>query len=120
MKKILLVLLALLISIPVWAGECSERFSWLPNTDGITTGYKIYYGTVDSIYTESVDIGFPDLIEGRVHGEVLDLNCNTLIYFVCVAYSTTGEESTYSNQVSVNTLSNIPDPPTNLRFEEIK
>ncbi len=74
------------------------------NTDGslITnlTGYKIYYGTVSGRYTASIDVG-----------NVTSLSVTTLsssvplpgsYYIAVTAYDTAGNESVYSNEISLS------------------
>ena len=70
------------------------RFSWDAVVDARVSGYKVYWGTLSGIYNHSFDAGnvteviIPDLSEG-------------LAYFSSVtAYSSTGEESNYSVELS--------------------
>ncbi|GEM_PF-382678 len=80
-----------------WAGTAT--LSWDPNTESDLAGYKVYFGTVSSTYTQSVDVGLTttpatpqyivnNLIEGNTY------------FFAVKAYDTSGNESGYSNEVS--------------------
>lgn len=68
------------------------------NTDGSTLtdldGYKIHYGTASGIYTQTIDVG------NVTTYEVMGLNEGSTYYFATTAYDTSGNESTYSNEVS--------------------
>ncbi|MGB3223461.1 MAG: fibronectin type III domain-containing protein, partial [Desulforhopalus sp.] len=82
-----------------WAAHAD--FSWLPNdaSDG-TVGYVLYYGTSSRVYTESIDIGSPSLIGGRVHANVPQLAPGQKYFFTVTAYNAAGQESPYANEVA--------------------
>ncbi len=83
-----------------FAAECTEQFSWLPNSEGDIGGYKIYYGLDDGgPYTGVKDVGNPPPVDGRIWGEVSGLVCGDQYYFTCRAYNTAGLESDNSIQV---------------------
>ncbi|GBD96777.1 MAG TPA: hypothetical protein ENG83_07545 [Nitrospirae bacterium] len=77
----------------------SATLSWdapTTNSDGTPltdlAGYKVYYGTSSSNYTESVDIG-------NTTGAVVDSLSPGTWCFAVTAYDTSGNESDYSNEV---------------------
>jgi hypothetical protein len=89
----------LLISIlaaaaqPVSAGTAS--LAWDPVGDADLAGYRVYYGTSPTSYTQSVDVG--NVLSTTISG----LTDCTTYYFGVKAYDTAGNESTaYSNQVT--------------------
>lgn len=91
-----------------YSGEA--LLSWTPpttNVDGTPltdlSGYKIYYGTATGTYNSTLDVG------NTATSTVMNLTEKTTYYFAVTAYDTTGNESSYSNEVSKT----IPDltPP---------
>ena len=88
----------------------SVKFSWLPNSESDLAGYKIYYGEIEGgPYPNEIDIGKPDTIDGRIHGEIDGLDCNRIYYFICRAYNSQGEESDNSTQIVItNEVPGVP------------
>lgn len=83
-----------------FAGNCSEQFSWIPNTDAVN-GYRIYYGLNNlGPYPNVVEIVDIEPINGRIYWTVSGLECGYTYFFVCVAYNEIAE-SDYSIQVKV-------------------
>lgn len=82
-----------------YAAEVS--FSWLPNQETDLAGYKIHYGYQSGEYATVVDCELPAIVDGRVVFTVEDAP-DTLTYYACTAYSTTGETSDYSNELHYN------------------
>jgi len=69
--------------------------SWDLNTVPDLAGYQVYYGTASREYVYSIDVG--DIIVYR-----LDDFLDGVTYFIAVtAYDTSGNESDFSNEVSV-------------------
>jgi hypothetical protein len=88
---IAVILLAAAGSV-VSAGTASLAWDPVPDTD--LAGYRIYYGTSPTSYTQSVDVG--NVTQATISG----LTDCTLYYFGVKAYDTAANESTtYSNQV---------------------
>lgn len=86
----------------ILSGNGTALLSWTPpteNTDGSTltdlAGYKIYYGTASSSYTEIVTINNPGLSSYQID------NLTTADwYFVVTSVNSAGIESSYSTEVS--------------------
>ena len=91
---------------PTVASDSSIDFSWLPNSESNIAGYKIYYGTTEDVYPNSVDIknNVPNPTDGRIHGTVPGLMGGTTYYFACKAYNNLDLESDFSNKVEYITM----------------
>ena len=89
-----------------WAAEAN--FSWLPNdpSDG-TVGYILHYGKSSRNYTESVDVGSPAPVNGRVNASVSTLEAEQTYYFTVTAYNAQKSESSYPNEVIYTTPSSV-------------
>jgi len=93
----------------VFAGNAT--LSWDPptiNADGTPlmdlAGYKLYYGTTSGNYTSNIDIG------NVTTYQINNLTDGLTYYFAATAYDTSGNESSFSNEVS-KTISSPPPPP---------
>lgn len=127
MKKLLFsVLFVILFSVPALAGDCTEKFSWLPSVETVNshavTGYRIYYGPeiVDEAtgkYPKNQDQFLPEIVNGRMSGEVEGLDCGEVTHFVVVAYTASGIRSKYSNRTSVHYTPDMPAAPNGFRVE---
>lgn len=92
-----------------WAAQAD--FSWLPNdkSDG-TVGYILHYGKSSRKYTESVDVGSPSPVNGRIYASVSTLEAEQTYFFTVTAYNAQGNESSYPNEVKCTTSGSvIPD-----------
>jgi hypothetical protein len=89
-----------------WAAQAN--FSWLPNdtSDG-TAGYILHFGKSSRNYTESVDVGSPTPVNGRVSASVSTLEADQTYYFTVTAYNVEGYESPYPNEVVCTTPSSM-------------
>ncbi len=87
-------------------------FSWLPNSESDLAGYRLHYGTMSRIYTETVEVGLPGPVDGRVHASVSGLSEGVTYYFAAVAYNNAGVESEYSAEIVYTVGSSPTDPPT--------
>jgi hypothetical protein len=86
---------ALLISVALCACASGQQLEWDANQDdGLTVGYKIYYGSASSQYSGNVDVG--NVTEWPIPG---DWPRDQDYYFAATAYSAVGQESGYSNEV---------------------
>src|SRR6266699_2788388 len=78
------LLMAALISllVPALAEATSITIAWDPNTDSVTTGYYVYYGTQSGNYSGYVDVG------GATTAIINSQDSTTTYYFGVQAYST--------------------------------
>jgi len=106
--QIITFLFALLISQAALAAQAN--FSWLPNnsSDG-TVGYIIHYGISSRFYTESVDVGSPVPVSGRVRATVFNLEPEQTYFFTVTAYNAEGMESPYPNEIALDIPSDAVD-----------
>ncbi len=109
MKVLKMVILTVFLFTTVsFAADCTQQFSWLPNSEDDIAGYKIYYGLNDEgPYTGVKNVGNPAPIDGRIWGEVTGLVCGELYYFVCRAYNTATVES--DNSIQIDFVVTVPD-----------
>ena len=111
MRRVLLttfVALMVALATAASASAASLTLAWDPPTDGITTGYFVYYGTEPGVYPNRVDAG--DTNSFTVSG----LATSTKYYLVVRAYNTNGVLSDPSNEVSATTgttTGTTPPPP---------
>jgi hypothetical protein len=75
----------------------SVTLTWHPSVDTNVAGYKIYYGTVSHVYTNTVSVG-----------NVTNTTLNNLVagatyFFAATTYGASGLESGFSNEASYNT-----------------
>ena len=109
---VFLILLYLFISCHLtWAAELN--FSWLANSEPDVAGYRLYYGDSSRNYTDSIEIGhYP--VDGRINGTIYGLDISQTYYFAATAYSATGEESDFSNEIvhciGCDTIEENPGP----------
>ncbi|MDO8335764.1 MAG: MopE-related protein, partial [Candidatus Saccharibacteria bacterium] len=102
----LIVFLIIIFNTPtLFAAEA--LLSWDPpttNADGTTltdlSGYIVHYGTESGNYISSIDVGNVNTYT------ISTLTAGVRYYFSATAYDTSGNESSYSNEVSAN----IPVP----------
>ena len=85
-----------------------------PLTD--LSGYKIYYGIESNVYTHSINVG--NVTTYRAN----KFFAGNTYYFTVKAYDHIGNESPYSNEVSLTISSprKRPKPPKELRITNIK
>lgn len=103
MKVCITGILGIFLSATVaFAADCTEKFSWQPNTGTDIAGYKIHYGlTSGGPYTNTVDVGKLTTTGGRIVAEVPSFTCGKYYYVVATAYDSAGVESDYSTQVGL-------------------
>jgi Putative Ig domain/Fibronectin type III domain len=91
--RVALIIAAFLLLTPAFGQAASVRLEWDRNSDGITAGYFVYYGTESGKYSGTVDVGTST-------SAVVNLNDpNATYYFAVQAYSATGEKSPLSTEV---------------------
>lgn len=84
----------------------AAKLAWDPST-GDVQGYRLYYGTSASNYTNNVNVG--NVTEYNI--DSLPLQEGVTYYFAVKAYNAAGE-SAFSNQVSwTRGDTTPPDPP---------
>ena len=110
-RAILTLTFALLMfcSSGISSQAAQAGFSWLPNNEPTVTGYKIHYGTASLNYTFVIDVGLPEVIDGRVQTKIDGLEEGQTYYFAATAYSDT-TESDYSTEVEYVTGSTADSP----------
>ena len=82
----------LIIAVPSgWAA--SAGLSWNSNTESDLTGYIVYYGISSRDYNKAIDVGL------KTNHEVPELLEGVTYYFAVTAYDTSGNESTFSEEV---------------------
>ena len=99
--RLLLPIILLLGASPVFAGDVT--LTWTPpttNVDGSPltdlAGFKIYYGTSSSSYTQTINLADP----AATGYTVTNLTDGGTYFFAVTAYDTSGNESDYSNEAS--------------------
>ena len=112
MKIFIMGFWGILLSATVtFAADCTERFSWLPNTEADVAGYKIHYGLTDGgPYPDSVDVGNLRPIDGRIVADLSAFACDEHYYVVVNAYNSAGLESDYSTQVELLVTAPADEP----------
>jgi len=92
--RVALIIGAVLLLVPALAHAASVVLEWDRNSDGLTAGYYVYYGTQSGNYTGSVDVGSST-------SAVVNLNDPSATYYFAVqAYSSTGEKSPLSPEIA--------------------
>jgi hypothetical protein len=103
-KSVSTVLFVLAICWSHNAEAATLTLAWDPPSDGVTTGYVIYYGTASHSYSQQVNVGFVTSYT------VTGLAAATTYYFIVRAYDATGAFSDPSGEISGMTPAN--QPPT--------
>lgn len=85
-----------------WSGIAEARpvtAVWDANTDAVTSGYRLYYGTSPGLYSVEIDVG-------NVTSHRLDLTPGTMYFFVVRAYNSSGGVGPPSDEAAI-TLPNL-------------
>lgn len=69
--------------------------TWEASPEADVKGYNVYIGTASRQYTQTIDAG------NVTQYTITDLAENTPYYFAVTAYDTAGNESDFSNEVSI-------------------
>jgi len=102
-KPIVLLLTSLLLlTFPSLLWAASVELSWQPNTEPDLQGYNVYYGTQQRNYGPPVPVA--DTTRHTLSG----LEEGGVYYIALSAVDTSGNESGFSNEISVKVSSNIP------------
>lgn len=88
------VVAIVLFSSELSAYSAQATLVWDAVNDPGVVGYKLHYGKVPGLYTNSVDTGI------TTSSTVSDLSEGETYYFASTAYDSTGNQSGYSNEVS--------------------
>jgi len=111
---LLSVIIGLLVSSTAIPAEA--KVSWDQNQESDLAGYSIYYGTSSGIYDNIIDVG------NDTSYTVANLDSNTTYYFVVTATDSSGNESDFSEEVSIvipDSTEDLPeDPPIDPPVEE--
>ena len=68
---------------------------WSPNSESDLAGYKVYYGIASRSYSRTIPVGL------NTTCQISDLEPGYEYFFAVTAYDTAGNESQFSNEVSV-------------------
>jgi len=90
----LTALLIIPLSFPKIIHAAQVTLEWDAVIHPLLEGYVVYYGTYSGDYEVSLDVG------NYTSCTISDLDENEIYYFAVTAYSTEGEESDFSNEVS--------------------
>ncbi len=83
-----------LLVFPYHEGHCAQvTLAWDPDNVSNLAGYKVYYGTASGSYHWNIDVG--NVTTYTLNG----LTIGTTYYAAATAYTTSGLESSFSNQV---------------------
>ncbi len=93
-KFLSVLLLTILLIFPYHQGHCAQvMLAWDPDSASDLAGYKLYYGTASGNYQANIDVG-------NVNTYTLNnLTIGATYYAAATAYTNTGLESSFSNEV---------------------
>jgi hypothetical protein len=86
----------LMLALPVAAQAASVTLAWDPNSDSLTTGYTLSYGTVSGSYSTRIDV------RNVTTYQVTNLDAARTYYFAVQAYTAAGVSSGYSTEITFN------------------
>ena len=81
---------------------------WSPNHESDLAGYKVYYGTASRSYSQITPVGL------NTTCQISDLESGNEYFFAVTAYDSAGNESQFSNEVSIL----ISEDDTNLETKD--
>lgn len=103
-------MMELLLASTVVLAPGTVMLGWDANSEAYLAGYRVYWGTASRVYTNDPRPTVP--VSSDPVYTVTGLTPGVKYYFAVTAYSTTGLESGYSNEVSAT----LPLPPTGLEI----
>ena len=93
-------------AVPAAGEAASVTIEWDQNSDAVTTGYFVYYGTEPGKYSGNVDVGTST-------SAVVNLTDSEGTYYLAVqAYSATGERGPVSAELVWKSTAPSPQAPT--------
>jgi hypothetical protein len=104
----MVIALGLFISCPRLLQAADVTLAWDPPTDGVTTGYVLYYGTASHSYSQQIDVGY------TTSQSFTNLSDGTTYYFAVRAYDAVRVMSDLSQEITASTTSSVPPPVTSL------
>jgi hypothetical protein len=93
-SKILKILFLIFILSTGNGFAAQVTLTWDTNSEQDTAGYKIYYGSAQGDYSDSVDIG------NTTQYTITNLEEDQTYYFTATAYDISSKESDFSNEIS--------------------
>jgi hypothetical protein len=102
------VALVLLMGFSRSARAANVTLAWDPPTDGLTTGYVLYYGIAPHTYSQQVDVGY------TTSQYLTNLPDGATYYFAVRAYDAAGVMSDLSQEVSATVTPTAPPVVTSL------
>ena len=100
--RVFVLFLLFFVGVTTSVFAATVNFSWLPNQD-TATGYNLHYSLEPGVYIMIQDAGFPDPVDGRIKGSMVNVPEGQTVYFAVTAYDDSGEEvleSDYSTELS--------------------
>jgi hypothetical protein len=85
-----------ILLLPQMASAATVTIAWDRNPEPDIAGYRISYGTVSGVYTNTVDVG------NRLDYQIRGVDDGQKYYFVVRAYNTGGAVSPPSSEISAN------------------
>ena len=98
MKKLLLILLALLIATPAFCATVTLTFEWDANTETDLAGYRLYFSTVQGVHVKGQYLSQVGKVTTTT--DTIEIYPGEVVYYVLTAFDTEGKESAFSNEVS--------------------
>jgi len=109
-KRILAMTLGLVMLASTAVLAADLRFSWTPNDSAEeVSNYRMYYSTTSGMFNEFVDVGLPEIIDGKMYYSYDDAPDGMLLYFALTAVNEAGE-SGMTPEVMVDTNFVIEEP----------
>jgi hypothetical protein len=81
---------------PPTTGTASVTLSWNRNTEPDLSYYRVYYGTNSRNYSNSIAVGT------TTSSTISGLTSGTIYYFALIAVDTSGNQSSYSQEVAIS------------------
>jgi hypothetical protein len=89
-----IILAAMCVAYPAIVGAGHLDLAWNPNSEPDIGGYIVYYGTVSQDYDNFIHVGT------STSAHITGLMDNAEYFFALTAYDMSGNESTFSAEIS--------------------